>query len=198
MRSYSDPLKIVLVALLATLIASVRAAGLDEPLMLVAKPQLKDAFYGSTILIAKAIGNDQHVGFVINKPTSVTMGQAFPGYGSSENAADFVFLGGPANSNMIFALVNRQESPGRGTIEFAPNIFLAVAAEAVARVIKTDADHARFLLGAVVWRPGELQDELKRGLWYVLEPDPELVLRKKTDGLWEELVRRTEVRDNAI
>lgn len=187
-----------LVALLTVLAAPARAADLEQPVMLVAKPQLKDAFYGSTILLAKAIGNNQHVGFIINKPTSVTMGQAFPGYGSTENEADFVFLGGPANSNMIFALVNRQDSPGRGTIEFAPNIFLAVAAEAVARVIKTDADHARFLLGAVVWRPGELQDELRRGLWYVLEPEAELVLRKKTDGLWEELVRRSEVRANAI
>ena len=187
-----------LVALLTVLVASARAADLEQPVMLVAKPQLKDAFYGSTILIAKAIGNNQHVGFIINKPTSVTMGQAFPGYGSSENEADLVFLGGPANSNMIFALVNREDSPGRGTIEFAPNIFLAIAAEAVARVIKTDADHARFLLGAVVWRPGELQDELRRGLWYVLEPEAELVLRKKTDGLWEELVRRSEVRANAI
>ncbi len=187
-----------LVALLTVLVASARAADLEQPVMLVAKPQLKDAFYGSTILLAKAIGNDQHVGFIINKPTSVTMGQAFPGYGSSENEADLVFLGGPANSNMIFALVNREDSPGRGTIEFAPNIFLAIAAEAVARVIKTDADHARFLLGAVVWRPGELQDELRRGLWYVLEPEAELVLRKKTDGLWEELVRRSEVRANAI
>jgi len=186
------------VALLTVLVAPARAADLEQPVMLVAKPQLKDAFYGSTILLAKAIGNNQHVGFIINKPTSVTMGQAFPGYGSSENEADFVFLGGPANSNMIFALVNRQDSPGRGTIEFAPNIFLAIAAEAVARVIKTDADHARFLLGAVVWRPGELQDELRRGLWYVLEPEAELVLRKKTEGLWEELVRRSEVRANAI
>ena len=196
MRSHSRFM--FLVALLTVLVASARAADLEQPVMLVAKPQLKDAFYGSTILLAKAIGNDQHVGFIINKPTSVTMGQAFPGYGSSENEADLVFLGGPANSNMIFALVNREDSPGRGTIEFAPNIFLAIAAEAVARVIKTDADHARFLLGAVVWRPGELQDELRRGLWYVLEPEAELVLRKKTDGLWEELVRRSEVRANAI
>lgn len=196
MRSHSRFM--FLVALLTVLVAPARAADLEQPVMLVAKPQLKDAFYGSTILLAKAIGNNQHIGFIINKPTSVTMGQAFPGYGSAENEADFVFLGGPANSNMIFALVNRQDSPGRGTIPFAPDIHLAIAAEAVARVIKTDADHARFLLGAVVWRPGELQDELRRGLWYVLEPEAELVLRKKTDGLWEELVRRSEVRANAI
>ncbi len=57
---------------------------------------------------------------------------------------------------------------------------------------------ARFLAGLVAWRPGELRDELKRGLWYVLEADSELVMRKPTEGLWEELVRRSERKANAI
>lgn len=189
---------IFLLALLAALAPSARGADLDQPLMLVAKPQFKDALYGSTILIAKAIGNDEHVGFIINKPTPITVGEAFPGSGSAQKQEDVLFLGGPASSNVIFALVNSHDSPGRGTVQLAPDIFLAVAAEAVAHVMEADADHARFLIGAVVWRPGELKDELKRGLWYVLEPDADLVARRKTDGLWEELVRRSEVRDNAI
>jgi hypothetical protein len=32
----------------------------------------------------------------------------------------------------------------------------------------------------------------------VLEPQPEILLRKSTDGLWEELVGRSERRDNTI
>jgi len=188
----------IFLALLTALIPSARGADLDQPLMLVAKPQLRDALYGSTILIAKAIGNDEHIGFIINKPTPITVGEAFPGSSFAQKQGDVLFLGGPASSNVIFALVNRHDSPGRGTVQLAPDIFLAVAADAVAHVIEADADHARFLIGAVVWRPGELQDELKRGLWYVLEPEADLVARKKTDGLWEELVRRSEVRDNAI
>jgi hypothetical protein len=32
----------------------------------------------------------------------------------------------------------------------------------------------------------------------VLEPDPELALRKPTDGLWEELLRRSQTAANAI
>jgi putative transcriptional regulator len=50
----------------------------------------------------------------------------------------------------------------------------------------------------VVWRPGELDEELKRGAWYVLDLEPGLVLRKKTAGLWQELVQRAEIRDKAI
>jgi putative AlgH/UPF0301 family transcriptional regulator len=42
-----------------------------------------------------------------------------------------------------------------------------------------------------VWDVGELEAELKRGFWYALQPDPDLVLRKTTQGLWEELSRRS-------
>jgi len=49
-----------------------------------------------------------------------------------------------------------------------------------------------------VWRPGELDDELKRGAWYTLAPEADFVLRRKTEGLWEELVERARIRSDAI
>ena len=47
-------------------------------------------------------------------------------------------------------------------------------------------------------QPGELAQEVRRGLWYVLEPQPDMVLRKSTSGLWETLVERAERKENAI
>jgi len=49
----------------------------------------------------------------------------------------------------------------------------------------------------VLWKPGELSDEIKRGLWYSLDARSEIVL-KKADGLWEELVGRSERKANTI
>jgi len=48
----------------------------------------------------------------------------------------------------------------------------------------------RFTLGKLF--PGHAPAQIERGLWYVLEPDAALVLGKPADGLWEELVRRSE------
>jgi putative transcriptional regulator len=45
-------------------------------------------------------------------------------------------------------------------------------------------------VGYVAWRPGELRQEIDRGLWYVLDADPDLVFRKDPASLWEELLRR--------
>jgi putative AlgH/UPF0301 family transcriptional regulator len=64
-------------------------------------------------------------------------------------------------------------------------------------VIEKDPSHARFVAGLVAWRTGELDEEIKRGAWYVLAADSGLVLRNP-DGLWEELVRNAELRANGI
>ena len=98
----------------------------------------------------------------------------------------------------MFALVQSHDSPGNDALLVAPDLYLAVAAETVDRIIETGAEHARFLVGMVVWQPGELNEEMRRGLWYETKTDTQLVLRKKTEGLWEELVKHSEQLRDAI
>lgn len=66
------------------------------------------------------------------------------------------------------------------------------------RAQSTEAKDDNAPLILVAWRPGELQEELRRGIWFVLESDSELVMRKSTEGLWEELVKRFQRRASII
>ena len=174
------------------------AAAPEETVLLVAKRQLVDPIWGSTIVLAKPIEGGGHVGFIVNKPTKMSLAELFPGHEPSKKVADPLFLGGTVNMNLVFALVEEHGSRKDGSIRIAPDIFLAYDTKAVDRIIESESDHARFFLGLVVWRPGQLDDELDRGLWYVDEPEAKLVLRRKTDGLWEELLLRLEARANTI
>ena len=174
------------------------AAEPEETMLLVAKRQFQDPIWGSTIILAKPVTGGGHVGFIVNKPTKMTLAELFPEHGPSKKVADPLFLGGTSDINLVFALVERHEGKKDGGIRIAPDLFLAYETKAVDRIIESESDHARFFLGLVVWRPGQLENELDRGLWYVQEPDAKLVLRRKTDNLWEELVRRAEERANTI
>jgi putative transcriptional regulator len=190
---------IAFAVLLACFAGLAQAGEHSQAQILVAKPALgADPVFGSTILVAIPIGGDQHAGFIVNRPTSVTLGSVFPGNGPSQKVVDPIYLGGPVDSDEIFALVQGSESPGKGSIELLPGIFAAISGNTVDRVIASDPEDARFLAGLVVWKPGELQDEIKQGLWYVLEPDPALVLPRRTEGLWEELARRSKIAADAI
>src|SRR3954470_7131439 len=176
----------------------VRAADTGATHVLVAKRQLQDPFYRSTVLLVRPIGNDQHVGLILNRPTKMTLGQLFPEHGPSQKVPDPVYLGGPNNSSVLFAIVQSKTSPGGKSLRMMPELFMAFEGETVDKIIETDPGHARFLAGLVTWQPGELREEIKRGAWYVMDAEPSIVFRKKTDGLWDELVRREEFRANGI
>jgi len=191
---------LVLAALAAVSgIAPARAAEAgDETVILVAKPALRDRLYGATILISKPIGNGQHIGLIVNKPTPMTLGRLFPGHGPSLKVTDPVYLGGPVSTEVIFALVQRADSPGNRSMQLTPDLYLVLDRDLVDRVIEAESDHARFFAGMVLWRPGELRAEIERGFWYVLDADANLVLRKSMSGMWEELVKRSEQQKNMI
>jgi putative AlgH/UPF0301 family transcriptional regulator len=166
--------------------------------ILVAKRQLQDKFYGHTILLARPLAEERHVGVILNKPTSTSLSKLFPNHPPSRKVVDPVFVGGPYGPEVIFALVHRRESPGNRSLRIGPDVYLATDSRVVDRIIENEPAQARFFAGVVMWTPGELADEVKKGLWYVQEPRSELLLRKPTDGLWEELVTRLEKRANTI
>jgi len=174
------------------------AADLTETVLLVAKRELRDRLYGSTILVAKPIGDARHVGFIVNKPTTVTLGKLFPKHAPSQKVIDPVYLGGPTGPEVIFAMVKDAKNPGGRSLQLMSGVYLAFDSAVVDRIIETQPQQARFFAGMVLWAPSELDEEVRRGLWYVLDPQPDLFLRKTTDSLWEELVGRCERKADTI
>ncbi len=171
-------------------LSAAQTADVTEPVLLVAKPELGE-FYKSTVLLAVPARNGHHIGLIINRPTPMTLSRLFPDHAPSKAVTDPVFLGGPNHVNSIFAVVHRDQSPGGHSIPLLNDLFLAVDVDVVDSIIEKEPQQARFFAGIVVWDAGELEAELKRGFWYALEPDSDLVLRKTTQGLWEELSRRS-------
>lgn len=188
---------LALFALLLVGIFPALAADLSRPLVLVAAPELRDPIYGRSVLVAKPFGRDQHLGFIVNRPTDYTLGKMFPEHGPSQKVVDPIFLGGPVDANAIFALVALPDNPGGNSIEIMPGLFAAHDADVVDEIIETHPDEARFVAGLVVWRPGELRREMEIGAWRTLDADASLALRDP-QGLWEELVQRTEGARNLL
>jgi putative transcriptional regulator len=169
------------------------AAAAGPPLdsaILVAQPRFLHPLYMHTVLVVKSLGDHRHVGFIVNRPTAYTLGSMFPGHEPSKKVAGTVFVGGPVDVMALFALVASEESPGKGSIEMMPGLHAVLDGSAVDQVIEKNPDAARFFIGLVVWRPGELAAEVAHGAWFLLESDVSLAFRDP-EGLWEELVLRS-------
>ena len=99
------------------------------------------------------------------------------------------FFGGPFSTTALVAVVRGDASPGQGSLLMMSNLYLAINVNTIDKIIEERPSDARFYVGYVGWRPGELRREIDRGLWHVMNPDVNTIFRKDTDSLWEEMLR---------
>jgi putative transcriptional regulator len=171
---------------------------IDEPMILVATPALRDRLYGASVLIVAPVSNGQHIGFILNRPTPMKLSEMFPDHAPSKRVTEPIFLGGPENQQSLFAVVLRQGRADSGKLKLAADLYLEMERDKVDGVIEKEYGQARFFAGVVVWQRGELNAEIRNDFWYVQGADAELVLRKSTSGMWEELVKRARQNKNLI
>ena len=182
-----------MLTLIALLIATplAGAQGQDDAIILVAHPAFRDLEYRQTVLIAAPAPNGGHVGVILNRPTRRSLGSLFPEHEPTKKVAEPVYYGGPFSRGALVALVRGDSAPGAGSVLLMKNLYLAFRANTIDHVIETTPNDARYFVGYVGWRPGELRSEIDRGLWSVSNADLEVIFRKDTEGLWEELFQQS-------
>jgi putative transcriptional regulator len=163
----------------------------DEAIFLVAHPAFRDMEYRQTVLLAAPAPNGGHVGVILNRPTRRSLGSLFPEHEPSRKVVDPVYYGGPFSKGALVALVKGDRAPGTGSVQVMKNLFLAFRANTIDHVIESQPNEARYYVGYVGWRPGELRSEIDKGIWSVLGADLEVVFRKDTEGLWEEMLQQS-------
>jgi putative transcriptional regulator len=177
--------------LLASLPAMAQGQAQDGAIILIAHPAFRDLEYRQTVVIAAPAPNGGHVGVILNRPTRRSLGSLFPEHEPSKKVADPVYYGGPFSRGALVALVRSDEAPGAGSVLLMKNLYLAFRANTIDHVIETTPNEARYFVGYVGWRPGELRSEIDRGLWSVTGAEIDTIFRKDTDSLWEELLQQS-------
>src|SRR5512139_4056862 len=169
--------------------AAPAAAQDDEAMLLIAHPAFRDLDYRQAVLLAAPGPNGGHVGVILNRPTRRSLSSLFPEHEPSKKVMEPVFFGGPFSTTALVAVVRGDKSPGAGSLLMMANLYLAINVNTIDRIIEERPNDARYYVGYVGWRPGELRREIDRGLWLVLNPNVDTIFRKDTDVLWDEMLR---------
>ena len=172
--------------LIAAGMSSARAQELDKPFLLVASPQTT-GFYSKAVVLVMPQGTG-HVGFIINRATRKTVAAAFPGEADTAKVDEPIYLGGPKNTQALYALVRK--NPGEGSRQVLDDVFLAVGSDALDRVIRNSPRDARYFAGFATWGRGELAREIARGAWFTAEPDEGWLFHSHPAYMWSALQQR--------
>ena len=177
-------------ALLAAMASPARSQDSDA-ILLVAHPAFRDLDYRQAVLVAAPAPSGGHIGVILNRPTRRSLSSLFPEHEPSKKVIDPVHYGGPFSRGALVALVKAGSAPGGGSVMLMKNLFLAFRVNTIDQIIETTPNEARYYVGYVGWRPGQLKAEIDRGIWSVLSADQDVIFRKDTENLWEELLLQT-------
>lgn len=158
---------LLLGAALAMLPRQAIGQGLQETALVVALDSQARGPYAGAVMVATPTPRGGHIGVILNRPTGEKMRDLFPDHPPSAAVKDPVFFGGPNAMPNVFAMVHAASSPSRASLQIAPGIWLVPDQQTIDKIIEEKPNEARYYVGLVLWRPGELADELRRR-WFAL------------------------------
>ena len=181
-----------LIALLALGAASAQEPPLANGVFLVAKPDLLDPNFRETVvLITQPEVGGGPLGVIVNRPIAVHLSQVLPQIGSVPERFEQIYGGGPVMPNGLIFLVRTQQR-----IEHAwqvlGDVYMSGDLDVLRKVLsgQLKAEALRAYAGYAGWAPGQLQNEIRRGGWYVVNADAETIFAADASRVWRDLVEK--------
>ena len=166
---------------------------LKQGVFLVAKPELIDPNFIHAVILITAYGKNGASGLIINRPTEITIQQAIPDIKEPKNAASNIYFGGPVNRNNLFALFTSDKKPDNAQNAFGKTYFSG-SKEAILSLLKNGdkKEKKRIYAGYAGWMPGQLEFEIRRGSWRIVESSEEMVFSDYPENIWPSIFKRPE------
>jgi putative transcriptional regulator len=164
--------------------------------LLVATPLLGDPnFRRTVVLIVEHEEIEGTLGVVLNRPTTVGVGQVLEQWTELATEPSVVFRGGPVapNSALALALVLGTDEPvGWRALDGAPAMSRLglLDLDTPPGLLATDITNLRVYAGYAGWSPGQLEAEIDEGAWYVLPAEPSDVFAAEPEQLWRSVLHR--------
>lgn len=158
--------------------------------LLVATPGLLDANFFRTVVLMVEHTDEGAAGVVLNRPTDTELSGPLEAWRGMAADPPLVFVGGPVQPDAAVCLASAApgtQPPGWQPV-LGPLGVLDLGQES--DDVHGGVDRLRVFAGYASWGPGQLEDELDEGAWYVLDADPHDALTSEPGGLWRFVLRR--------
>ncbi|UNO41770.1 YqgE/AlgH family protein [Streptomyces sp. MST-110588] len=168
--------------------------------LLVATPALADPNFDRAVVLLLDHDEEGSLGVVLNRPTPVGVGDILEPWAPLAGEPGVVFQGGPVSLDSALGVAvvpggaegPGGEVPGDGPLGWrrVHGAIGLVDLEAPPELLAAVLGSLRIFAGYAGWGPGQLEDELVEGAWYVVESEPGDVSAPDPERLWRSVLRR--------
>lgn len=162
---------------------------------LVATRDLGDWHFSKTVVYLLMHNQQGTLGLIVNRPGKLSLSTVVEGIDPDNEAAlpHRLHYGGPVETRLVTMLIqDARESPMIEPV--TGNISFSIYREVMEQLLADNkpVNKVRFYRGHAGWMPGQLEDELQRGDWHLIEADARQIFEPDSRNLWQRLIRKLE------
>lgn len=155
---------------------------------LVASKKLANSSFRETVILITHYSQYGTSGLAVNRPSKFALNKVFPQLKQLQDNEDELYLGGPVSSDSIFVLLQTRQ-PAEGMQKITDDFYFSPGIQSLTHN-KPGADtqkNTRAFAGYSGWTPGQLENEIRRGDWLVIQSDPKIIFSQDDESLWKQL-----------
>ncbi|MGA7534633.1 MAG: YqgE/AlgH family protein [Pseudolabrys sp.] len=162
--------------------------------LLIASPAIRDPHFDHAVILVVRHNNDGAMGIVINMPTEERpLANILEMVGEKDtNVTGKVqlFAGGPVQPELGF-VIHSSDYRGPGTIDVNERVLMTSNSR-ILRDIGNNKGPRKTLIafGYAGWAAHQLDDELRRRVWFTTPADVNLIFDENREKLWESAYAR--------
>jgi putative transcriptional regulator len=159
--------------------------------LLIASPTLQDPNFRRTVVLICEHSDEGALGLVLNRATALAAGEAAPELAAVLGDGARLHAGGPVQPESIVLLAefgDDSEQPGEALLVTGGLGLVLQGAELDA--LEDTAERARAFLGYAGWAPEQLESELEREDWILLDAEPDDAFSDDPEALWSQVLAR--------
>ncbi len=158
---------------------------------LVAGRRLGDPRFQETVVLLISYDRNGAMGLIVNRPVKMSLSDVFPDSAIFKKRKDTVYFGGPVEMNRLLFLIRSPGKPEEAVHVFG-SVYVSSSKDMLDRMInkRKEGAHVRVYAGYAGWASGQLDAEVARGDWHVIQADAKTIFDKKSEKIWPELIRR--------
>lgn len=167
------------------------------PCFLIASPNMRSDSFDHTVVLLVDHREEGSLGFIINRSANVSFVDVMEQVGCGDEEAPQprkfdpntpVLHGGPVSQDTGWVLFDPEGNPREeedGLIEVAPGICVTANIRILQDTARGDGPRRMaMVLGYAGWGPGQLDEEIREGAWFIADLDAELIFSESVERRW--------------